>query len=79
MADRAGRLGGVWVLGAGQAPSRLVARSRAVLTVRREEGTRTALVALRADEVGFATEGLALGKVLLTHALPPTASGARGP
>jgi hypothetical protein len=69
----------VWVLGAGQAPSRLVARSRAVLTVRRDEGTRTALVALRADEVGSATEGLALGKVLLTHAPPPTASGARGP
>jgi hypothetical protein len=64
----------VWVLGAGQAPSRLVARSRAVLEVRRDEGTRTALVALRDDEVGPATEGLALGKVLLTHAPPPTAS-----
>lgn len=69
----------VWVLGAGQAPSRLVARSRAVLEVRRDEGMRTALVALRDDEVGPATEGLALGKVLLTHAPPPTASGARGP
>ncbi|MGH8896396.1 MAG: hypothetical protein ACRDZ4_05070 [Egibacteraceae bacterium] len=69
----------VWVLGAGQAPSRLVARSRAVLEVRRDEGTRTALLSLRDGEVGPATEGLALGKVLLTHAPPPTATGPRGP
>ena len=61
----------VWVLGAGDVPSRLVARARAVLQVRRDEGTRTALVALRDDEVGPVTEGLALGKVLLTHAPGP--------
>ncbi|MGH8904628.1 MAG: hypothetical protein ACRDYA_23825 [Egibacteraceae bacterium] len=69
----------VWVLGAGEVPSRLVARSRAVLEVRRDEGTRTALVTLHDDEVGPTTEGLALGKVLLTHAPPPTASGPLGP
>lgn len=66
----------VWVLGASQAPSRLVARSRAVLEVRRDEAVRTALVALRDDEVAPATEGLALGKVLLTHAPPPQPAGA---
>lgn len=69
----------VWVLGAGEVPSRLVARSRAVLEVRHGEGPRTALVALRDDEVGPATEGLALGKVLLTHAPPPKTNGTLGP
>jgi hypothetical protein len=65
----------VWVLGAGQAPSRLVARSCAVLEVRRDEGMRAALIALRDDEVGPVTEGLALGKVLLAHAPLPRPAG----
>lgn len=61
----------VWVLSAGEDPSRLVARDRTILQVREDEGVLTALVALRDDEVGPATEGLALGSVLLTHAPPP--------
>lgn len=63
----------VWVLGAGSEPSRLVARSRAVLQVRQDGSAVAALLALAVDEVGPATEGLALGRVLLAHAPPPAA------
>lgn len=61
----------VWVLGAGEAPAAQVARSRSVLEVRDDGGGVTALVGLEADEVAATTEGLALGRVLLTHAPPP--------
>jgi hypothetical protein len=61
----------VWVLGAGTDPAVLIARSRPLLEVR-EDGVRvTALVGLHIDEVGPATTGLALGRVLLAHAPPP--------
>jgi hypothetical protein len=58
----------VWVLGAGDAPAAMVAASRPVLEV--DDGAGTALVGLHTDEVGPATEGLALGRILLTHAPP---------
>jgi len=61
----------VWVLGAGEEPARQVASSRAVLAVGDDGASRTALVGLAEHEVGPATEGLALGSVLLTHAPPP--------
>lgn len=67
----------VWVLGAGDAPSRLVARSRPVLELRLEP-TPTALVGLAVDEVRGATEGLALGRLLLAHAPPPHPRDAAG-
>lgn len=62
----------VWVLGAGEAPARLVGRARPVLQVRGEGTGTTALVGLHVDEVGEATAGLALGRVLLAHAPPPS-------
>ncbi|HVL98367.1 MAG TPA: hypothetical protein VM324_03655 [Egibacteraceae bacterium] len=62
----------VWVLGPGDEPATLVARSRPVLEVRDDGPAMTALVALHADnEVGPATAGLALGRLLLAHAPPP--------
>ncbi len=61
----------VWVLGAGDTPAELVARSRPVLEVRGDTTGTTALVGLAADEVGPATTGLALGRVLLAHAPAP--------
>jgi hypothetical protein len=61
----------VWVLGSGESPAALVARSRPVLEVRGEDSERTALVGLHAGEVGSTTAGLALGQVLLAHAPPP--------
>lgn len=61
----------VWVLGSMDAAARLVGRSRPVLDVRTEGSALTALVGLHADEVAAATEGLAVGRVLLTHAPPP--------
>ena len=64
----------VWVLGAGDEPSRLVARSRSVLQVREERGELTALVALHRDEVAPVTAGLALGMILLAHT--PASPGA---
>lgn len=58
-----------WVLGVGDEPATLVASSRPVLELRDGE---VALVALdREEEVGPVTTGLALGRVLLTHAPPP--------
>lgn len=65
----------VWVLGAGEAPAELVARSRPVLDVRSDEAAMTALVGLHVDEVSAATAGLALGKVLLAHAPAPGGDG----
>lgn len=68
----------VWVLGAGEEPAALVARSRPVLDVTEHELTTTALIGLHQEgEVGPATTGLALGQLLLTHAPAPPA-GARG-
>lgn len=61
----------VWVLGTGESPAAQVARSRAVLQVRDDGATASALVGMADDEVGATTEGLALGRVLLTHAPPP--------
>ena len=61
----------VWVLGAGNRPARLVARSRPVLEVRQYGTAPTALVGLDASEVGPTSAGLALGRVLLAHAPPP--------
>lgn len=65
----------VWVLAAGDEPATLVARSRPVLEVRTEGTSTTALVGLDGDEeVGAATEGLALGRLLLAHAPAPAAT-----
>lgn len=61
----------VWVLGAGEQPARLVARSCPVLQVEAADQTATALVAIPEDAIGAAAEGLALGRVLLAHAPPP--------
>lgn len=61
----------VWVLGAAESPAVRVARSRAVLQVRDDGASVSALLGLADDEVGATTEGLALGRVLLTHAPPP--------
>jgi hypothetical protein len=61
----------VWVLGAADAPARLIGRSCPVLVVAVDGDRETALVALPADQVGSLTEGLALGRVLLAHAPPP--------
>lgn len=66
----------VWVLSPGEQPATLVARSRPVLEVREEGSSPTALVALDGDtEVGPATTGLALGRLLLTHVPAPQATG----
>lgn len=68
----------VWVLAAGGEPATLVARSRPVLEVRTEGASTTALVGLDGqDEVGAATEGLALGRLLLAHAPAPPATPPR--
>lgn len=61
----------VWVLGAGDQPARLVARSCSVLQVESADQTATALVAIPEAAIGAAAEGLALGRVLLAHAPPP--------
>ena len=61
----------VWTLGSGDAPARLVARSRPVLQVREDTSGLTSLVGLDDDEVGAVTRGLALGRVLLAHAPAP--------
>lgn len=61
----------VWVLGGGDTPAQLVARSRPVLEVRDDDGRGTALVGLAGRQVSEATAGLAMGRVLLTHAPPP--------
>ncbi|HUH08457.1 MAG TPA: hypothetical protein VML96_11730 [Egibacteraceae bacterium] len=65
----------VWVLGAGEAPAALVARSRPILDIRSDAASMTALVGLHIDEVSAATAGLALGKVLLAHAPAPGGDG----
>lgn len=65
----------VWVLGTGEGPTSLVARSRPVLEVRGDDFEQTALVGLDADEVTQATRGLAAGGLLLTHAPPPGTDG----
>lgn len=68
----------VWVLGAADEPATLVARSRPVLEVRDDGPSPTALVGLDGDsEVGPATAGLALGRLLLTHAPAPQSGGSR--
>lgn len=68
----------VWVLGAGEEPAALVARSRPVVDVRHGTSATTALIALDQDaEVAAATTGLALGRVLLAHAPPPPGEGRR--
>lgn len=57
----------VWVLGAEAEPARQVARAAVVLGVTDDGAAVTALIGLAADDVGPATAGLALGRVLLTH------------
>lgn len=70
----------VWVLAAGEEPARLVARSRPVLEVREDRPSPTALVGLDGEtEIGPATAGLAVGRLLLAHAPAPTAVPAPGP
>lgn len=65
----------VWVLGTGAEPATLVASARPVLELREDGTGATALVGLhRDDEVGPVTAGLAMGKVLLAHAPPPSSS-----
>lgn len=67
----------VWVLGSGEEPATLVARSRPVLDISEEDARRTALIGLSQDgEVGAATTGLALGALLLTHAPAPATEAA---
>lgn len=67
----------VWVLGSGEEPATLVARSRPVLEVRDESSSPTALVALDVGtEVHAATAGLALGRLLLAHAPAPASDSA---
>jgi len=63
----------VWVLGGEDGTARQVAGSRAVLEVAtaQDGDGRTALLALAEDEVAATTAGLALGRVLLTHAPAP--------
>ena len=61
----------VWVLGEADVPARLVARARPVLQVREDSAGLTSLVGLSGNEVQAVTTGLALGRVLLTHAPPP--------
>jgi Flp pilus assembly protein CpaB len=63
----------VWVLGAEGEPARQVAQGAPVLEVAEDESARTALVGIAEDEVAATTAGLALGRVLLTHAptVPP--------
>lgn len=58
----------VWVLGAETDPAQQVARAALVLEVTDDGSAATALVGLAEDEVGPTTAGLALGRVLLTHA-----------
>lgn len=65
----------VWVLGAGDRPARLVARSAPVVEVRGDGGPQTALLGLATGEVAAVTGGLAVGSVLLTHAPPPDPRG----
>lgn len=65
-----GGLVDVWVLGAGAEPAAQVAGGRPVLEVSGQDAGATALVGLTEEEVGPTSEGLALGRVLLTH-VPP--------
>lgn len=60
----------VWVLAAGEEPAARVAASRPVVHVREDQGGLTALVGLRSSEAQAVTSGLALGRILLTHAAP---------
>lgn len=57
----------VWVLGAEGQPARQVASAVPVLEVAEGGTGQTALVGLSEEDVGPTTEGLAAGRVLLTH------------
>jgi hypothetical protein len=61
----------VWVLDPAGGASQLVARSRPVLEVSEGAHSAVALVGLDVDEVQRATEGLALGRLVLAHAPVP--------
>lgn len=61
----------VWVLGAEGEPARQVAHAAPILEVTDDETVTTALVGLAEGEVAATTEGLAAGRVLLTHAPAP--------
>lgn len=67
----------VWVLGGvgggatADGPATVVAHGRPVLDVRVDGMSSTALIGLAEDEVAAATAGLAVGRLLLTHAPPP--------
>lgn len=62
----------VWVLGMDDEPATQIARARPVLELAEDDmGRETALVGLRTDEVGPATSGIALGRVLLAHTPAP--------
>lgn len=63
----------VWVLAGGEQAAARVAKARPVLHLRSDTSGLTALVGLDSGEVQAVTEGLAVGRVLLTH----TASGGR--
>ncbi|MPZ88037.1 MAG: hypothetical protein GEU81_08170 [Nitriliruptorales bacterium] len=65
-----GGLVDVWVLGGGTEAAAQVAGRRPVLEVSDHDSGATALVGLDEGEVGPTSEGLALGRVLLTH-VPP--------
>ena len=65
----------VWVLGGGERPAARVAIGRPVLHLRTDPQGLTALVGLRSPEVQAVTEGLAVGRVLLTHTAAAQAAG----
>ncbi len=62
----------VWVLGVGEQPAELVAERRPVIALDVDDaGATTALVGVAEQEVGPTTTGLAVGRVLLSHAPHP--------
>jgi hypothetical protein len=64
----------VWVLGADGRPATRIATGRQVLEVAGGAHDGTALVELHVEEVGPASAGLALGRLLLAHAPAPDGS-----
>lgn len=62
----------VWALGVEDEPARLIASGRPVLELSGDGSERqTALVGLGVDEVGSATAGIALGRILLAQTPAP--------
>ena len=68
----------VWVLAAGDTPATRVAAGRPVVHVREDPAGLTALIGLRSTEAQAVTSGLALGRILLTHAAADSSGATRG-